>query len=163
MNLKLIATTALIAVAGTSAFAATPAAGEFNKEKTCGARREANTIGLDAIRKARPNEAAMRTQLTILAKDGVGNGICLADLLGKNDDDIVALLTSIASTDSDIEPAAGGDEGTTPAEDFGAGDGEVGGENPSQLNETVTTPGASPVVTTGPLPEGERVFVRTAE
>lgn len=159
MNLKLIATTALIAVAGTSAFAE-PAAGEFNKEKTCGARREANTIGLDAIRKARPNEAAMRTQLTILAKDGVGNGICLADLLGKNDDDIVALLTSIASTDSDIEPAAGDEDNTTPAEDFGAGDGEVGGENPSQLNETVTTPGASPVVTTGPLPEGE-IFVKT--
>lgn len=154
MNPKLLVTTALIAAAGFTAFAAETATGEFDKEKVCKARRDVNEEGLTNVRKARPNEAEMRTQLIAMIKLGVANGLCITDLLGKGDEDIAALLQSIASTEDDIDPAAG-PEG--PGGDFGPTD-DVGGENPSQLNEPVNTPPASPV-SPPPVVTDEKIII----
>ena len=163
MNPKLLVTTALIAAVGFTAFAAETATGEFDKEKVCKARRDTNEEGLVNVRKARPNEAEMRTQLLAMIQLGVANGICLSDMLGKGDEDIAALLQSIASTEDDIEniaPAAGPDG--APGGDFGP-TGDIGGENPSQLNEPTNTPPASPLAPEAPSDEsdfvGEKVFI----
>ena len=141
MTIKILALTGLLAATALTGMAFAQDAATFDKERVCAEQLKGNQDALSAVRNARPDEKAMRELLAAAVKRVPGNNICIADLLGDDDQDIANILGELAETDDNVEPAAGPEGGETPPE-FPGGENNPG-ENPGQLNQP-NGPSSSP-------------------